>query len=180
MNAKAVKHHALTLFNAFQMRNGAIISSIAEIRAMRRPVHVHPVWKGKSSVTDIWTALCKWTSFFLKSCQFYFKPNFSYNFSGTDEIGCFGCAKHQYSCFSNNDEFQMSKFPAGSMCYSLDQKCDGITHCLNGRDEEECSMLIKSAELHTVEIALLLIFSLHFTMHQKIFVKIQKISFDSL
>lgn len=41
------------------------------------------------------------------------------------------------------------------MCYTLDQKCDGFTHCLNGRDEEECSMLIKAAELHTVGFELL-------------------------
>lgn len=46
----------------------------------------------------------------------------------------------------------MSKFASGPMCYTLDQKCDGFTTCLNGRDEEECSMLVKAAELHTVSI----------------------------
>lgn len=69
---------------------------------------------------------------------------------GSDEIGCFGCARNQFSCFSNKNEFQMSQFESGTMCYTLEQKCDGFTHCLNGRDEEECSMLIKAAELHTV------------------------------
>lgn len=61
----------------------------------------------------------------------------------------------------------MSKFASGSMCYTLEQKCDGFTHCLNGRDEEECSMLIRSAELHTVKFAFLLIFSLHFNNQGK-------------
>lgn len=62
----------------------------------------------------------------------------------------------------------MSNFPSGSMCYTLDQKCDGSTTCLNGRDEEECSMLIKAAELHTVGFALFLcFFPLRFTVATK-------------
>lgn len=80
---------------------------------------------------------------------------------GTDEIGCFGCKKDEYSCFSNNNEFQMSNFPSGSMCYTLVQKCDGFTQCVNGRDEEECSMLIKSVNLHTVRCGILTLFYWH-------------------
>lgn len=58
MNAKPVKHHALILFNAFQMRDGVIISWIAETRVMRRPVHAQPVWILKRYVMAIWTARC--------------------------------------------------------------------------------------------------------------------------
>lgn len=70
---------------------------------------------------------------------------------GSDEIGCFGCDKHSYSCYSNADEFQRSTLNHNAMCYSLVQKCDGNHDCLNGKDEEDCSMLIKDVGLHTVQ-----------------------------
>lgn len=72
---------------------------------------------------------------------------------GTDEVGCFGCNRHSYSCFNNFDEYQKFKSSSGVLCYTLSQKCDGITDCITGKDEEECSMLIKQVGLHTVNIA---------------------------
>lgn len=70
---------------------------------------------------------------------------------GTDEIGCFGCDKRSYSCYNNADEYQQSKFAStNNMCYTLVQKCDGNHDCLNGKDEEDCSMLVKFVGLHTV------------------------------
>lgn len=69
---------------------------------------------------------------------------------GTDEIGCFGCDKNSYSCFNSADEFQQSKASPDSMCYTLTQKCNGFHDCFNGKDEEDCSMLIKFVGTHTV------------------------------
>lgn len=69
---------------------------------------------------------------------------------GADEMGCFGCDKRAYSCYNNANDFQHSKTTLGAMCFTLDQKCDGFHHCLNGKDEEDCSMLIKHIGLHTV------------------------------
>lgn len=69
----------------------------------------------------------------------------------SDEVGCFGCDQRSYSCSNNNEEYDRAKLSSGgSMCYSLAQKCDGFTDCITGKDEEECSMLIKQVGLHTV------------------------------
>lgn len=69
---------------------------------------------------------------------------------GSDEIGCFGCDKFAYSCYSSAEEYHRSKHLSVSMCYSLNEKCDGFQNCLNGKDEEDCSMLIQDIGLHTV------------------------------
>lgn len=59
MNAEQAEHLVLILINAFQTRNGATTQSIAEIRVMRRPAHVHLVWMTKSFVMGTWIARCK-------------------------------------------------------------------------------------------------------------------------
>lgn len=72
---------------------------------------------------------------------------------GADEVGCFECDQHSYSCFNNNDEYQRAKLSSGGvMCYTLVQKCDGFSDCITGKDEEECSMLINQVGLHTVNL----------------------------
>lgn len=63
---------------------------------------------------------------------------------GSDELGCFGCDKFQYSCYANEDEYEQSGYSSKSMCYSSTEKCDGFNHCRNGKDENECSMIVKN------------------------------------
>lgn len=63
---------------------------------------------------------------------------------GSDELGCFGCDRFQYSCYSSQDEYEQSGESSKSMCYSSTEKCDGFNHCKNGKDETECSMIVKS------------------------------------
>lgn len=48
-----------------------------------------------------------------------------------------------------------------SMCYSRMDKCDGIENCLNGKDEEDCSMLVKDIGLHKVGNFINLILETH-------------------
>lgn len=63
---------------------------------------------------------------------------------GSDEIGCFGCDKFEYSCFSTEEEYSNAKRSKFAMCYSILDKCDGIEHCLNGKDERDCTMIVRS------------------------------------
>lgn len=69
---------------------------------------------------------------------------------GSDEMGCFGCDKFSYSCYYNKDEYLNAKQSSISMCYSAIEKCDGFENCLNGKDEKECSMLVRSFGHHMV------------------------------
>lgn len=59
-----------------------------------------------------------------------------------DEIGCFGCDKFSYSCYNNQDEFNDAEHL--SMCYTITERCDGMQNCLNGKDEQDCSILVKN------------------------------------
>lgn len=70
--------------------------------------------------------------------------------SGSDEIGCFGCDKFSYSCYNSAAEYRKYKYSSVAMCYNLNEKCDGFHNCLNGKDEEDCSMIVKNIGLHTV------------------------------
>lgn len=62
---------------------------------------------------------------------------------GSDELGCFGCDKFQYSCYSSRKEFEENDLSSNFMCYSTTEKCDGFSNCRNGKDESECSMIVK-------------------------------------
>jgi hypothetical protein len=62
---------------------------------------------------------------------------------GFDELECFGCDKFQYSCYSNQKEFEQNGESSSLMCYSSTEKCDGFSNCKNGKDESECSMIVK-------------------------------------
>lgn len=55
---------------------------------------------------------------------------------GSDELGCNGCDRFQYSC--SDDEGDTS-----STCYSSVEKCDGYRNCQNGKDERDCSMIVQ-------------------------------------
>lgn len=63
---------------------------------------------------------------------------------GSDEIGCFGCDKFSYSCFSNTNEYKAAKHSSFRKCYTMIDKCDGIENCLNGKDEQDCSMIVRT------------------------------------
>lgn len=63
---------------------------------------------------------------------------------GSDELGCFGCDRFQYSCYSSRKEFDQSGKVSSLMCYSSIEKCDGFNNCRNGKDESECSMLVRN------------------------------------
>uniref|UniRef100_A0A1A9W4A8 Peptidase S1 domain-containing protein n=1 Tax=Glossina brevipalpis TaxID=37001 RepID=A0A1A9W4A8_9MUSC len=63
-----------------------------------------------------------------------------------DEIGCFGCDKFMYSCYSNQLEYELNNRSIISMCFSNLEKCDGFNHCLNGKDEMDCSMITINAD----------------------------------
>lgn len=63
---------------------------------------------------------------------------------GEDELGCFGCESFQFSCFTNQTEFEESGKGSSLLCYSSVEKCDGFLNCRNGRDESECSMIVKN------------------------------------
>uniref|UniRef100_A0A182MEN1 Peptidase S1 domain-containing protein n=1 Tax=Anopheles culicifacies TaxID=139723 RepID=A0A182MEN1_9DIPT len=61
---------------------------------------------------------------------------------GMDEMGCFGCEKFSFSCFHTQDEYQAAH-RSGSMCYTLLERCDGFDNCLNRKDEQDCTMLVR-------------------------------------
>ncbi|XP_014224565.1 serine protease nudel-like [Trichogramma pretiosum] len=52
---------------------------------------------------------------------------------GEDEMGCYGCSRHSFSCLDFNSD--------SLSCFSAEQRCDGIKHCVSGRDEEFCTIL---------------------------------------
>lgn len=62
---------------------------------------------------------------------------------GTDELGCFGCDKFQFSCYRNRREFEREGKSPLSMCYTAIEKCDGFSNCLNGKDESDCNMIVR-------------------------------------
>lgn len=70
---------------------------------------------------------------------------------GSDEVGCYGCDKFSYSCYSNEREYHNGKHSSLSMCYTINEKCDGVENCLNGKDERDCSMIVRSIGQHTVK-----------------------------
>lgn len=71
---------------------------------------------------------------------------------GSDEIGCFGCDKFSYSCYSNGNEYETAKQSPFRKCYTMLDKCDGIENCLNGKDEQDCSMIVRSIGQHLVSV----------------------------
>lgn len=62
---------------------------------------------------------------------------------GSDELGCFGCDRFQYSCYNSRKEFEDNGESSSLMCYSSIEKCDGFSNCRNGKDESECSMIVR-------------------------------------
>ncbi|KAJ6641084.1 Serine protease nudel [Pseudolycoriella hygida] len=62
----------------------------------------------------------------------------------SDEMGCFGCDKFSYSCYSTLDEYNDAQQSSLMMCYTRNDKCDGFENCLNGKDEEDCSMITRT------------------------------------
>lgn len=62
---------------------------------------------------------------------------------GSDEMGCLGCDRFQFSCYNSRKEFEASGGSSSLMCYSTIEKCDGFSNCRNGKDESECSMIVK-------------------------------------
>lgn len=64
-------------------------------------------------------------------------------FSG-DEIGCFGCDKFSHSCYNNQEEYDNAQHSVLSMCYTTKERCDGFQNCLNGKDEQDCTILVKN------------------------------------
>uniref|UniRef100_A0A182FG68 limulus clotting factor C n=2 Tax=Anopheles albimanus TaxID=7167 RepID=A0A182FG68_ANOAL len=62
---------------------------------------------------------------------------------GMDEMGCFGCAKFAFSCYHTADEFRTHRSGDTPGCYSVSERCDGFDHCLNRKDEQDCSMLVQ-------------------------------------
>lgn len=69
---------------------------------------------------------------------------------GSDEMGCFGCDKFSYSCHGNQQQFDEAKQTPFQMCYSAVDKCDGVETCLNGKDEQDCVMIVRTIGQHLV------------------------------
>lgn len=69
---------------------------------------------------------------------------------GEDELGCFGCEPLAYSCYENLEEYEQHNRSMLAMCYNRLERCDGFMNCLNGRDEEQCSMLVTDVADHMV------------------------------
>lgn len=61
-----------------------------------------------------------------------------------DEIGCFSCDKFSFSCYNNQEEFDSAQHSGLSMCFTSTERCDGFMNCLNGKDEEDCTILVKN------------------------------------
>ncbi|TDG47498.1 hypothetical protein AWZ03_006090 [Drosophila navojoa] len=62
---------------------------------------------------------------------------------GEDELGCFGCEPLAHSCYENAGEYARHNRSTLSMCYSRYERCDGVFNCLNKRDEQQCSLLVR-------------------------------------
>lgn len=73
---------------------------------------------------------------------------------GSDEMGCFGCDKFSYSCYKTQEEFEAAKESSFLMCYTNMDKCDGTENCLNGRDEQDCSMIVRTIGQHLVSFCI--------------------------
>lgn len=67
---------------------------------------------------------------------------------GSDELGCFGCDKFAYSCHASAAEAVTRGESELQACYSTVDRCDGTENCLNGRDERDCSMLVRTVGEH--------------------------------
>lgn len=63
---------------------------------------------------------------------------------GSDEMGCFGCDKFSYSCYNTAEEYNDAQQSSLMMCYTRNEKCDGIENCLNGGDEKDCNMITRT------------------------------------
>lgn len=61
---------------------------------------------------------------------------------GEDEKGCFGCDRHSFTCYSSQQEFEDSGRSLASACYTAINRCDGFRNCFNGKDEEDCTILV--------------------------------------
>nr|XP_018909286.1 PREDICTED: serine protease nudel [Bemisia tabaci]XP_018909287.1 PREDICTED: serine protease nudel [Bemisia tabaci]XP_018909288.1 PREDICTED: serine protease nudel [Bemisia tabaci] len=70
-----------------------------------------------------------------KLCDGYFDCPY-----GEDELSCFGCARNEFSC---DDWNKMN--PRGT-CVPIEKRCDTVRDCLNGKDEQECSILTETVE----------------------------------
>lgn len=51
-----------------------------------------------------------------------------------------GCARNEFSC---DDWNKMN--PRGT-CVPIEKRCDTVRDCLNGKDEQECSILTETVE----------------------------------
>jgi hypothetical protein len=51
-----------------------------------------------------------------------------------------GCNNETFSCGDWNTVLQSSS------CFERQHRCDYVRHCLNGRDEDECTLLSRHLE----------------------------------
>lgn len=63
---------------------------------------------------------------------------------GDDELGCNGCDKFSFTCYNSQDEFHAAHGQTTSMCFTLNDRCDGTRNCLNGKDEKDCNVIVKN------------------------------------
>ncbi|XP_065075902.1 serine protease nudel [Ochlerotatus camptorhynchus] len=61
---------------------------------------------------------------------------------GEDEMGCFGCDKFSFSCFNTVFEYEEAHH-SQTKCFTLIEKCDGFDNCLNRKDEQDCTLLVR-------------------------------------
>ncbi|XP_077288082.1 serine protease nudel [Arctopsyche grandis] len=61
---------------------------------------------------------------------------------GEDELGCFNCKNASFSCN------EWSRRKSTSNCFSIEERCDGINQCSNGKDEQDCTMLHNDLDHH--------------------------------
>lgn len=71
---------------------------------------------------------------------------------GTDEMGCFGCDRFSFSCYNSRAQYEKNDKSITSMCYTPMERCDGFRNCINGKDEEDCSILVKKLGSFLVRI----------------------------
>ncbi|XP_037949020.1 serine protease nudel [Teleopsis dalmanni] len=67
---------------------------------------------------------------------------------GEDEMSCLDCGNYMFSCYDNANELERYNKSTVAMCYSAMEKCDGVMHCMNGKDERDCSMIVKDLSTH--------------------------------